>query len=203
MENTLVSTTPKHKKGVSHHIPTRTRYRLPKGRRSKETAARIVEKVSKVPGVKSVDVNERTGSVLVNHEEHPEILNGLGGALDSIAGDLFEEVLEEEGALIPGFSLLAHLLKKRASTVDHFLAEKTDNLVDLKMLVPLLFLGAGLVKVARSTNWIHEIPAWVLFYYAYDSYLKFHPPEITTAVRSSRSSKNGASATARLEVKRQ
>jgi hypothetical protein len=159
--------------------------------------------VSKVPGVKSVDVNERTGSVLVSHEEHPEILEGLGGALDSIAGDLFEEVLEAEGgALIPGFSLLAHMIKKRAGSVDHFLADKTDNLIDLKMLVPVLFLGAGLVKVARSTNWIHEVPAWVLFYYAYDSYLKFHPPDVTATatVRPSRRSKNGA--TARLEVRK-
>jgi len=185
MEKTLEVVHPKDKKGVSHHLPHRTRYRVPKGRRSKETSERIVEKVSKVPGVKSVDVNHRTGSIFIAHEEHPEILAGLSGAFDSVCGDLFEEVLEEEGAMIPGFSVLAHLLKKRAAKLDHFLAEKTNNMIDLKMLVPVLLLGAGLFKIAKTRQWMHEVPAWVLLYYAYDSYLKFHPPETLGAeVRS-------------------
>jgi hypothetical protein len=185
MENTLVSTTPKHRKGVSHHLPSRTRYRLPKGRRSAETSRRIVDRVSKVMGVKSVDVNHRTGSVFVVHEEHPEILHGLCAAFDSIADDLFEEVMEEEAEAIPGFSIVAHLLKKRAGSLDDFLAKKTNNMLDLKMLVPLLLLGAGLYKVSKTKAWMQEIPAWVLFYYAYDSYLKFHPPEVRTGVRTS------------------
>ena len=185
MEKTLEVVHPKHKKGVSHHLPHRTRYRLPKGRRSKETSDCIVEKLSKVPGVKSVDVNHRTGSIFVAHEEDPDILGGLSGAFDSVCGDLFEEILEEEGAMIPGFSVLAHLIKKRAGKIDHFLAEKTNNIIDLKMLVPVLLLGAGLYKIAKSKQWLAEVPAAVLLYYAYDSYLKFHPPEtIGAEVRS-------------------
>jgi hypothetical protein len=193
MEKTLEVGHPKHKKGVAHHLPHRTRYRVPKGRRSKETAERIVEKISQVPGVKSVNVNHRTGSVFVAHDEHEDILVGLSGAFDSICDDLFEEVLEAESEMIPGFSVLAHLLKKRAGKIDHFLAEKTGNIIDLKMLVPVLLLGAGAIKMMRNRAWFHEVPAWVLLYYAYDSYLKFHPPETSgMTVRSSEGSANGA-----------
>jgi hypothetical protein len=202
MEKTLEVVHPKHTKGVSHHLPHRTRYRVPKGRRSKETVDCIVEKLSKVPGVKSVDVNHRTGSIFVAHEEQPGILAGLGGAFDSVCDDLFEEVLEAEEAAIPGFSVMAHLIKKRAGKIDQFLAEKTNNIIDLKMLVPMLLLGAGVWKISSSKAWMNEVPAWVLLYYAYDSYLKFHPPEtVGMTVRSSDGSANGVQPK-RIGVKR-
>src|SRR5271170_5765737 len=106
MEKTVIKRAAAHpRKGVSHHLPTRTRYRIAKGRRSQELATQIRDKVSTVPGVKTVDVNERTGSVFIHHEERPDILEALCNAFDAVADDLFEETIEFESETIPGFSV--------------------------------------------------------------------------------------------------
>jgi hypothetical protein len=194
MEQLMVHKSVTHKKGVSHHLPHRTRYRLPKRSRTKEVAQKIRDKVSKVPGVNDVEVNERTGSVLISHDEKPNILPDIHGAMDSVAFDLFEEVLEEEGEmLIPGFSIFAHMVKKRAKHFDETLAKKTNNYLDLKSLVPLAFLGAGLLRATKSKNVVGHVPALVLFYYAFDTYIKFHPPAPPATSPTPAIAANGAS----------
>jgi hypothetical protein len=135
----------------------------------------------RVPGVKKVEFNKRTGSLLVHHDETPEILGALDSVLDGIAGDLFEELAPEEMAIVPGISLVAHLIRTRFISVNRYLARMTDNYVDLKMLLPLIFLGAGLYQASKHKAWFAQVPAWVLLYYAYDSYLKFHGPSVDFA----------------------
>jgi hypothetical protein len=173
-KNHLVPVPKKHPKGVSHHLPHRTRYRLPKHKRDPKLAKKIKDKILEVPGVTDVDVNERTGSVLVTHEEKPGMIDSLGVALDAIAEDLFDEFLESEIGIFPGVSIFAHLLTKRAGEADQYVAGRTNNYFDLKTLVPMLFLGAGVIKVAQTKNWLGQVPAYVLFYYAFDSYIKLH-----------------------------
>ncbi len=164
--------------GVAHHIPHRTRYHLATHHRNAETKNRVHELLNKVPGVKKVEFNERTGSVLVHHDEVPEILGALSEALTTLGADLFEEIASEEMAIIPGVSLAAHLVKNRFSKVDRYLARITNNYVDLKILLPLIFLGAGLYQVSKRRMLFESVPPLVLFYYAYDSYLKFHGPSV-------------------------
>jgi Heavy metal associated domain 2 len=193
MEQLMVHKSIPHKKGVSHHLPHRTRYRLPKRSRTKEVAQKIRDKVSSVPGVKDVEVNERTGSVLISHDEKPNILPEIHGAMDSVALDLFEEVLEEEGeTFIPGFSVIAHMIRKRVKSADVAIAEKTKNYLDLKSLVPLVFLGAGILRASKSKNVVGHVPALVLFYYAFDTYFKFHPPAPPAAPTTTTVAANGA-----------
>lgn len=183
-KNHLVPVSKKHPKGVSHHLPHRTRYRLPKHKRDPKLAKKIKAKMLEVPGVKDVDVNERTGSVLITHEEKPGMIDSLGVALDAIAEDLFDEFLEAEVGMFPGVSMLAHLLRKRAGEADDYVAGKTNNFFDLKTLIPMLFLGAGVVKVARTKNWLGQVPAYVLFYYAFDSYMKLHTAQSLETVEA-------------------
>ncbi|MGH9550712.1 MAG: hypothetical protein ACRD3W_15130, partial [Terriglobales bacterium] len=54
----------------------------------------------------------------------------------------------------------------------------TDNWLDLKMLVPITLAGAAIWKIMRDKAWIGEVPGFVLLYYAYDSYMKFHGPSV-------------------------
>jgi copper chaperone CopZ len=163
--------------GVKHHLPHRTRLKMPTEHRDPHTLNKVKESLKKVPGVKDVQVNERTGSVLVEHDERDDMLESVGEALNDVAGELFEAVLEASEIEVPGLSIFAHLIRTNLSKADTDVAVATNNLLDLKMLVPMILLGAGFVK-ARGTNWWGEVPAWVLFYYAYDSYMKFHGPSV-------------------------
>jgi hypothetical protein len=164
--------------GVAHHLPHRTRLRLAKHHRKAKTLAAVQARLKKVPGVKDVEINERTGSVLVHHEENHNVLELMGTALEEVATDLFEAVLEVEEAEVPGLSIAAHMLKSRFSKLDTSLANATSNAVDLKAIVPLALLGLGVYKLLKDRAWWGEMPAFVLFYYAFDSYMKFHGPSV-------------------------
>lgn len=163
------------KKGVVHHLPHRTRLRVPKGHKRAEAVRTIKKKLKTVPGVQEVSVNERTGSVLVQHDESSNTHDLLGTALEECAGELFEALLDVEEVEFPGLSIIAHFLKSSMGHLDDRVAENTNNWLDLKMLVPIGLFAAGLYKAVRDRGWWGEVPAFVLFYYAYDSYLKFHP----------------------------
>jgi hypothetical protein len=54
----------------------------------------------------------------------------------------------------------------------------TNNAIDLKMLVPVGFFAAGVIQSRRHLGWFNQMPAWMLFYFAYDAYMKFHGPSV-------------------------
>ena len=169
----------KHTKGLAHHLPHRTRYRVARKHRDEASVRRIRDSVLAVPGVKSVEVNDRTGSVLVHHEERSGILDSLSAALGGVGEDIFEEIIDTGlDEIVPGGSIIAHLIKQRVGSANSSVAQLTNNMVDLKMLLPMGFLTAGIFQASRNRNWLDQVPAWVLFYYAYDSYLKFHGPAV-------------------------
>lgn len=162
--------------GVAHHVADRTRLRIPQEHRHKlkEVSAHI----KNVPGVNNVYINERTGSIIVHHDHDTSILERLGGAIQSVAGDLFDVLVAFEEQELPGYSVLAHVIKRRFAQANSSVANATENTVDLKMLLPLAFFGWGLKQASSNPGWWAEIPAWALFYYAYDSYIKFFGPSL-------------------------
>jgi len=164
----------KKSSGVRHHLPHRTRIKIPISHRSEKTMDAVKSELEYIPGVKDVQVNQRTGSVTIEHDEREDTLELVGAALDNIAEELFNQLAIVEEIEFPGLSIVAHGIRKYLSRADEKVAVETNNVLDLKMLVPILFFGAGIVKTRMTSNWWGEVPAWVLFYYAYDSYMKFH-----------------------------
>jgi hypothetical protein len=161
-------------RGVTHHVPHRTRYKLASHHRNDETINHLHASLKQVPGVTKVEFNDRTGSVLVHHDEIPEIVNTLDSVFQGIAVDLFEELVSEELLLYPEASMLAQFIGKRCSRLNQYLANRTKHYIDLKMLMPLLLALAGFYQISKEHGKLSQIPGWVLFYYAYDTYLKFH-----------------------------
>ena len=104
------------------------------------------------------------------------MLTPIGGAIEGVAGDLFELMLEAEEIEFPGISVLAHLIGKAAGGLNKGLAKSSDNVVDLKMVLPVGFLALGIRQALATPGWWAEIPTYVLFYYAYDSFLRFNAP---------------------------
>ena len=80
---------------------------------------------------------------------------------------------------VPGLSIIAGLIGAGASSFNKHVNEATDSWLDLKVLLPLGLLGAGVYKALRTANWLGQVPAFVLFYYAFDSYMKFHPVQVS------------------------
>ncbi|HEY9716771.1 MAG TPA: hypothetical protein V6C69_04860 [Trichormus sp.] len=164
--------------GVTHHLPHRTRLRLPKQHR--HAINKVKDRLKKVPGVKDVHVNERTGSILIEHDEKQNVLENVGTAVQEVASDLFDSLIEMQESEVPGLSIVAHLVKSQAGKLDTKVATATDNWLDLKTLFPVALLGAGVYTAVKEKAWLGlgEIPAFVFFWYAYDAYMKFHGPSV-------------------------
>ena len=169
----------KHVKAIAHHLPQRTRIKLPKAHRDAASIARLTDSVKRVNKVKSVEVNPRTGSMLVYHEEDTEVLGSLQDALGEVASELIEAALEAEAISFPGLSIVAHLIGKTMGKADTHLSNVTNNVVDLKTMLPVSFLAAGITQSLRSGAFLAPVPNWVFFYMAYDTYMRFHSPSMT------------------------
>lgn len=187
MTNTQLTNKPS---SVSHHLPHRTRIRVPRRHRQTATLNKIQKRLIKVPGVQSVEVNERTGSVLVHHDTQENTLELINSAVAEVAAEIFEIAAEAEA---PGFSTLAGLLRTRVHSLNSSVAQATDQKVDLRSAVPIFLLGASLVRFIQEKSWWGEVPAFVLFYYAWDSFLKLNPHAIPGAYAGEPASTDGDS----------
>jgi copper chaperone CopZ len=163
---------------ISHHLPHRTRIRVPRRHRQLPTMNKIQDRLIKVPGVQSVEVNERTGSVLVHHDVSDDTFDKLSSAISEVASEVFTEALDAE---LPGVSRLASYLGSKVRGVNNSIAQSTDSQIDLHSAIPLFLLGASVVKFVREKSWWGDIPAFVLFYYAWDSFLKLNPQAVPGA----------------------
>ncbi len=95
---------------VEHHVPGRTRLRMHKRHASPHKVRSTHKELEKLPGVEKVEFNERTGSFLVYHSDHPEMFGLLTEATGALAGQFLELVVEAEEAEIAGVFMLGGIL---------------------------------------------------------------------------------------------
>jgi hypothetical protein len=118
---------------------------------------KIGDRLKKVAGVKEVEINERTGSILVEHDQRKDMLDQLDGAVLEAAADLFELAADGEGLPL---SSLAAAVKTRLHSANSKVAEATDYSMDLRSAVPLALLGVSVVKLIQDKAWWNEVPAF-------------------------------------------
>lgn len=160
---------------VVHHIPGRVRLRVPHTHRTPDAIGRLREELQSVPGVRRVDVNAVTGSMVVHHDPNgtslDEVNKALGAAgefaLDLVPPRMREQVRGE-------VSLVAHDVRNTVAALDGTVRRATGGWLDLKMLVPLAFVGAAAVQITLSEGAWTAVPPYVLLYYGFDTFMKFH-----------------------------
>jgi hypothetical protein len=138
--------------------------------------------------VQSVEVNERTGSVLVHHDSQDGTLESINSAVAEVASEIFEIAAEEE---FPAVSTMAAYLRNRVRKLNSSVSHATDHKLDLRSGVPLFLLGASALRLVREGAFWGEVPAFVLFYYAWDSFLKLNPHAIPGAYSGEPESDDG------------
>jgi hypothetical protein len=165
---------------VVHSSATRTRLRLKARDRGKGGLARIKQVAEHQPGVTGVDINERTGSVLIHHRRDAAPGSGLAAALGDVG--IVLHGLEEGDIGGPGeHSEAAAAVESAMTDLNRRVALATDGKVDLKLLLPAGLIAAGLWRVAANPAALFtEIPTYVLLWFGIDFYTKFHysgPPK--------------------------
>ena len=154
--------------------------RLARVNRDPRLMGQLRDFISGLGGVDSVEINARTGSVLVRYQ--PEFRDNLQSVLANVTGaDSFLEIpepdlaanLEREARFLANHSELALQVIKSLKELNNGVRVATGNTVDLKVLLP-----AGLAVWAFFKTGVEAAtPLWVtLGIFAFNSFVQLHRP---------------------------
>lgn len=120
-------------------------------------------------------VSPITGSVLVHYNRRTHSSADVLSILRD-SGVLVEETARGVGLGLPdtGRSITSDRVVDAMVDLDRQLSLLTGRRVDLKLLFPMALAGVGLWRAAASGLGLAEVPAYVLLWYAFDSFWKFH-----------------------------
>ena len=140
----------KAKAHVAHSIPGRTRFRVHNRRHNRQFFHEVDGRLSRIPQVKSVAADPRTGSVLVHHD---------GSALDLLAA-LATAGLGELVDLEPP-APVARQLREGLAVVDDAVRQATSGQLDLSTVTMFgLAILAGVQLLRGNQPVIGVTLAW-------------------------------------------
>ena len=125
-----------------HRMPGRVRFRITEHRNDAEFFDSVEDGLRKVPGIKDVETNPSTGSVLIYHDRHlDEIARSLFG---SNFGELVEFVLESPP--------VARRLRSEVVVVDDALQKFSGGALDLGTFASFGLMGLAAVQLVTGTQ---------------------------------------------------
>jgi hypothetical protein len=122
-----------------------------------------------------VEVSSTTGSVLVRYDQRSQSKADIVSILRDV-GVVIEETARGVGLEVPGqdASTTSMRIVNALSDLDRQLSVLTGQKIDLKLLFPLTLGGLGLWRAATAGLGLNNVPAYVMLWYAFDSFWKFH-----------------------------
>jgi len=165
-------------------VPGRIRVKLHPTKRNPALMDKVKKNISSREGIHDVRLNNHTGSITVryDHERHTkETVTKLLEDFDRVFQSLGREAdfeKPEDGAdtafASVGFVEALNDLNRR-------IYSKTGVPINLKIVMPLLFAGAGLWSISRRGLMIEAVPGWLFLWLAFDMFVKLHPGEAVKA----------------------
>jgi cation transport ATPase len=169
---------------VVHHVKGRIRFKLHNAKGNHHFLERVQQSLSPVAGVRHVDVNAATGSVVVHYDEttHPDFSQTLASHGES--ADLFSleplgisevdeiaDKIQREARFLAQHSEAAKSAVDFVSNLDQALKRATDNTVDLKVLLPMGLAVYAFLELESDIT----TPLWLtLAIFSFNSFVALH-----------------------------
>lgn len=162
---------------IASSIPGRVRLTIPA--RSANALAAMVEALESWPEVLEVQARPRTGSVIVRYETTATTSDALWAALDD-AG-VVRPGPENAPAAGGEPTGSAQRIRAAASSANAAVERGTGG-SDLRLLVPLALGMQSLRQAAQGHHRLRDAPWYVLAWYAFETFMKFHAPPAKAGV---------------------
>ncbi len=165
---------PRKSKIVSD-APGRMRIRLRPGDRQPGFMHRLKDEMEKRKGVHKVGLNPATGSVTLHYDHHRVSKEGLIGFLDDL-NVVAREIVPALG--VPGGgddSGPKENFLQAIGDLNRYIRQFTGLRIDLKLVLPLTFVGVGLWSIRKHGLMVAQVPAWIFLWMAFDLFIKLHP----------------------------
>lgn len=156
-----------------HHLPGRTRFRVPERRGDGDFFKEIATRLDKCAGVKDVDANPLTGSILVHHDGDVEklVFDALGCGLT--------EFLELELSSPP----VARRVRGDIAAVDRGIRRYTHGELDLGTLTAFGLVAVAGVQLLRGQQ---PTAAVSMAWYASELFRRWIDPQDSAATAGPR-----------------
>lgn len=179
-----------------HHVRGRIRLKIPASKGNSRVLGEIAQAIAPIEGVKRVDVNSSTGSLIVHYDpamhstfhEHLADHAESAGCFVLMPPELSEvdelaKKIEQEAQFLSQHSETARTIVDAFRSVDRAIKAATNNTVDLKVLLPLGLAVYSFVEIGLEAS----TPLWVtLGIFSFNSFVTLHAPDMkastTTAV---------------------
>jgi len=171
---------------VVHHVKGRIRVKLQDAKGNHRFLESVKQSLSPVAGVRNVDVNSSTGTVVVNYDQttHPDFERTLANHGESEGlfsleppelseADEIANKLQREAQFLAQHSDIAKNAVDFVSQIDQGLKRATNNTVDLKVLLPLGLAVYAFLELESDIT----TPLWVtLGIFSFNSFVALHHP---------------------------
>ena len=179
---------------VAHHTRGRIRVRVHGGKGTPELLHEIKQSLAPKHGVRKVEVNAATGSLVVHYDDrsNPDFhqtltAHGAESGLFALAPpeltevDRIAEDLQREAEFLAAHSTTARSIVDWVKALNNGIKRSTDNNVDLKVLLPLGLAVYAFLEVGAEMS----TPLWVtLGIFSFNSFIALHPPLPEVSVES-------------------
>jgi len=160
---------------IIHDTPGRLRVRVGRRYRRRAVMDQVRDRLEQQPGVDMVTTNAATGSVLVNYDRRAcsaadilALLHDAGLIVLGVTG------AAGDGLATSGNSTTSESLIDALDDLDRHLSTWTGGKLDLKLLCPLTLGAIGVWKWLHQGLGLNTAPAYLLLWYAFDSFFKLH-----------------------------
>jgi hypothetical protein len=165
-----------------HAIPGRVRVKIPRVKNDPNLANELREKFSAVRGIRQVEANPLTGSVLVLYDtsatETFEFLPALSEAFSSVFPDadlIGLDGSENHSSNGAKAAPLANRVSAFLGALDARVEQAAGGSVDLRFLVPLSLVLLGIARLVMAKR--VPFPAWYdFFWFAFGTFIALNPP---------------------------
>lgn len=171
---------------IVHSSPGRIRVRLAPELRTPDLMRAIVDTVAGMQGVRAVEANPTTGSVLLLHDPAVLTIDDLTSA--AAAANIVLTVPDPPGSptvSAPGGpSPLAQRINSVFGQLDGTLARVTGKRADARTLLPLGLAAIAVRQLAASGAQLGSVPWYILLWYSFEMYTKYNLTRNGTGTKS-------------------
>lgn len=176
---------------IVHAVPGRIRLKISRLKRDPKYAVAIRERLLSLPGIRRVEANPLTASVLVSYNESattfPALVPNLSEALQQFASPDLDRRQIEAMLTTPSNGNGSHPPMPLASRINSWLGTMDEGVdwvtggnIDLRVLLPLSLFGLGVGRLFSSSN--VQFPTWFdLLWFSFGTFVALNAGRMVQA----------------------